>query len=180
MDTTVRAHDLAFELYLDENEIQHRVQEIGDIIKDQYEEKKPLFLPILNGAFVFAADLLRSLRGMDCDVSFIKMASYEGTTSTGVVSTLLGLDQDIKDKDVIIVEDIVDSGKTISDLIQSLQKQAPSSIKVATLLLKPQALEYTDFNLDYVGFEIPSDFVIGYGMDYDGLGRNLRGIYKKR
>lgn len=178
MKSTLTVHDLKFELYLTEPEIHNRVRELGEVIKEQYLGRNPLILPVLNGAFTFAADLLREINDIQCDVSFIKLASYRGTQSTGEVATLIGLDRSIKGKDIIILEDIVDSGKTISQLIQDLQQLEPASIKLATLLLKPAALAYKDFNLDYVGFEIPNSFVIGYGMDYDGFGRNLRGIYR--
>lgn len=176
MSDTVRAHDLSFELFLSENLIQERVREMGAAIAAKHQRHTPLFLGVLNGAFVFAADLIRAC-GIDCNISFIKLSSYQGTRSTGALSTLIGLEEDVQGRDIILVEDIIDTGHTLHSFIPDLRRLEPRSIEVATLLLKPDALVYP-VHIDYLGFEIPDKFVIGYGLDYDGLGRNLPGIYQ--
>lgn len=147
----------------------------AEIMAD-YGHLRPLFLCVLNGSFMFAGDLLKEYSGA-CEVSFIKLSSYRGTSSTEEVRTLIGLSEDIKGRDVVILEDIIDTGITISQLLKDLAAYAPNSIRVATLLLKPDALR-SDIRPDYVGLEIPNDFIVGYGLDYDGYGRNSRDIYK--
>ncbi len=152
------------------------VKEMAVQISTDYRDTKPLFLCVLNGAFIFAADLLKHYQG-DCEISFIRLSSYTGTKTTGEVKTLIGLNDDIKGRDVVILEDIVDSGITISHLVNDLSTYLPKSVRVATLLLKPDAVQ-KDVKPDYVGMEIPNDFIVGYGLDYNGYGRNYKDIYK--
>ncbi len=175
-DHLIQLHDLQFRPYLLAADIQARVQQLGKAIKKRYADQNPLFLGVLNGAFVFAADLLRAC-DFDCEISFIKLSSYRGTQSTGDVATLIGLEQSIAGRHVIIVEDIVDSGRTMHSLLPDLEKLGVASAEICTLLLKPDALEF-DVDVRYVGFKIPSKFVVGYGLDYDELGRNLPDIYQ--
>ncbi len=167
---------LTFVPYLESDKIQKRVKEIGEQISCDVRGKRPLFLCVLTGAFAFATDLFRSVDLPDAEISFIRLKSYEGTSSTGVVKEVIGLHEDIKDRTVIVVEDIVDTGRTISRLVKDLKAKDPADVKVATLLFKPQSLQ-TDLIPDYVGFDIPSDFIIGYGLDLDGLARNLPDIW---
>jgi hypoxanthine phosphoribosyltransferase len=172
----IKVHDKSFETYLSEETIQKRVAEIAADISTEYTGKKPLFIAILNGSFMFAADLFRRLT-IDAELCFIKLSSYKGTQSSGRVVTTIGLDDDLFDRDVIIVEDIVDTGKTLHNFLPRLIHQQPKSLKMVTLLHKPDATEFP-LVLDYVGFSIPNKFVVGYGLDYDGLGRNLKEIYQ--
>ena len=176
MMSTIRIHDKTFEIYLSEAAIQERVKNIADSINEEYKDKKPLFIAILNGSFMFAADLFKHLT-INSEISFIKLASYRGMKSTGNVITSIGLDADLFGKDVIIIEDIVDTGKTLYNFLPKLNDHHPSSLKIAALLHKPEATRFP-LNLDYVGFSIPDKFVVGYGLDYDGLGRNLKEIYQ--
>lgn len=172
----VKVHDKSFETYLTEDMIQARVKEIGQSIAADYKGRKPLFIVILNGSFMFAADLFKHL-DVEAEICFIKLASYKGMKSTGKVVTSIGLDEDLFDKDVIILEDIVDTGKTLHNFLPKLLHQQPKSLRIAALLHKPEATEFK-LTLDYVGFSIPNKFVVGYGLDYDGLGRNLKEIYQ--
>lgn len=174
--STVKVHDKHFEVYLSANTIQERIREMAAMINRDYAGKKPLFIAILNGSFMFAADLFRHLT-IDAELCFIKLASYKGLKSSGNVVTSIGLEDDLFGKDVVIVEDIVDTGKTLYHFLPKLEHQQPKTMKIATLLHKKEATEYP-LNLDYVGFEIPNKFVVGYGLDYDGLGRNLKEIYQ--
>jgi hypoxanthine phosphoribosyltransferase len=178
--TPVTLHDKTFDSYLSEQTIQERIRELAVQISKDYAGKTgkqaPLFIGILNGAFMFASDLFKELT-IDAEISFIKLASYSGTKSTGKVVTAIGLDQDLVGRDLIIIEDIVDTGRTLHDFLPRLQDHNPASLRIATLLHKPEATQY-DLTLDYVGFAIPNKFVVGYGLDYDGLGRNLREIYQ--
>jgi hypoxanthine phosphoribosyltransferase len=174
--STIRIHDKTFEIYLSETAIQERVKNIADSINEEYKDKKPLFIAILNGSFMFAADLFKHLT-INSEISFIKLASYRGMKSTGNVITSIGLDADLFGKDLIIIEDIVDTGKTLYNFLPKLKDHHPSSLKIAALLHKPEATRFP-LNLDYVGFSIPDKFVVGYGLDYDGLGRNLKEIYQ--
>ncbi len=172
----VTVHDKTFETYLSADKIQQRVKEIATQIKKDYAGKKPLFIAILNGSFMFAADLFKYLE-MDAELCFIKLASYKGMRSSGKVVTSIGLEEDIFGKDVIIVEDIVDTGKTLHKFLPKLQHQQPKTLRIAALLHKAEATEFP-LKLDYVGFVIPNKFVVGYGLDYDGLGRNYKEIYQ--
>jgi hypoxanthine phosphoribosyltransferase len=176
MEKLVRLYDKSFRLYKSETEILSLVKNIANRINDDYIGKRPLLVPVLNGSFLFAADLLKELK-LDCELSFVKVVSYHGTSSNGNPTTLIGLNQNIEGRHVIIIEDIVDSGRTLSKILPLLQQQNPASLKVASLLFKPKALQ-VPVNIDYVGEEIPNDFIVGYGLDYDGLGRNLRDIYQ--
>lgn len=174
--SVVHVHDKSFEIYLSEETIHNRIKEMAAAINIDYKGKKPLFIAILNGSFIFAADLFRHL-DIQAELCFIKLASYKGMKSSGNVVTSIGLEDDLFGKDVLIVEDIVDTGKTLHNFLPKLVHQQPRSLKIVTLLHKAEATTYP-LQLDYVGFEIPNKFVVGYGLDYDGLGRNLRQIYQ--
>ncbi|MCB0630175.1 MAG: hypoxanthine phosphoribosyltransferase [Saprospiraceae bacterium] len=173
---TVQLHDLTFEPIISPEEIAGKISEIAAAISRDYAGKRPLFLGILNGAFIFAADLVRACN-IPCEISFIRLASYHHLTSSGDVQTVIGLKEDVKGRHVILVEDIVDSGRTMHYFLPDLKKLEPASIALATLLEKPAAHEFP-VSIDYKCFEIPPDFVVGYGLDYDGLGRNLPGLYQ--
>lgn len=175
-DKRIVVHDLTFELFIAQEQLTNRVKQLGEIVSTKYRGKNPLFLGILNGSFIFMADLIRSC-SMDCEVAFLRLSSYEGTHSSGSVSTLIGIDISITGRHLIIVEDIIDTGLTLSYLLAELEKSNPSSICIITLLIKPDCLRY-ELPVKHVGFEIPPEFVIGYGLDYNGLGRNLPAIYK--
>ncbi|SMO39541.1 hypoxanthine phosphoribosyltransferase [Solitalea koreensis] len=168
-------HDKEFEPFIKEVAIQNRINAMAEELSDEYRNKTPLFISMLNGAFWFTADLLKQFNG-DCEISFVKFKSYSGMESSGEISQSIGLDTDINGRDIIILEDIIDTGKTLAVFLEVLKKYAPASVKIVTLLLKPDALLH-DIKADYIGFEIPSDFIVGYGLDYDGLGRNYRDIY---
>jgi len=172
----IKLHDLYFEKYISEIDIQHAINGVAVKIKDDFKDKNPVFLIVLNGAFFFAADIIKKYDG-NCEMSFIKVASYEGTQSTGEVSTVMGVDPSLKGRSVIIVEDIVDSGNTIEAIIKILKQEEVKEYKIASLFYKPKAFT-KQFEVDYVGLEIDNDFIVGYGLDYNGLGRNLRSIYK--
>lgn len=173
---TIRVHDKSFEIYLSEETILQRVKELAATINRDYAGKRPFFIAILNGSFMFASDLFKYIH-IDAEICFIKLASYKGMKSSGEVTTSIGLDDDLFDKDVVIVEDIVDTGKTLHNFLPKLVHQQPRSLRIATLLHKSEATAYP-LTLDYVGFDIPDKFVVGYGLDYDGLGRNLKEIYQ--
>lgn len=172
----ITVHDKQFVPYLSAEDIQARIEELAREISKEYENKEPLFLGILNGSFIFAADLFKRI-STPASISFIKLVSYKGTSSTGTVITAIGLEENLSGKDIIIVEDIVDTGKTLTEFLPTLAQQNPSSIRICTLLQKPDALKYP-LDVDYVGFSIPNKFVVGYGLDYDGLGRNSDAIYQ--
>lgn len=174
--STIRVHDKSFDVFLSEKEIQTRVKEIAASIDKDYEGKRPLFIAILNGSFMFASDLFKQLH-IDAEITFIKLISYKGMKSSGKVITSIGLEDDLFGRHVVIVEDIVDTGKTLYDFLPKLKHQQPASMKIATLLHKPEATKFP-LTLDYVGFSIADKFVVGYGLDYDGLGRNLKEIYQ--
>lgn len=165
-----------FEPYLPESLIQEKIKELGEIISKEYEGKRPLFIGVLNGSFMFAADLFKQIT-IEAEICFIKLASYKGTKSTGNVITAIGLDTDIRDRHLILLEDIIDTGKTMNEFIPQLYHQQPASIKMAVLLHKPDATIYP-VQIDYCCFSIPDRFVLGYGLDYDGFGRNLKEIYQ--
>ena len=172
----IKVHDKSFETYLSEETIQARIKELSAQISQDYAGKRPLFIAILNGSFMFAADLFKGLT-IEAELCFIKLSSYKGMQSSGRVITTIGLDDDLFGRDVIIVEDIVDTGKTLHNFLPRLVHQQPKSLRMATLLHKPDATEFP-LSLDYIGFSIPNKFVVGYGLDYDGLGRNLKEIYQ--
>lgn len=171
----VQIKDKRFKTFISEDEIQQRVKAVADRINHDMEGKKPLLLAVLNGSFVFAADLMRNIT-IPCEISFVKLASYEGTVSTGKVVEVMGLNEDITGRDVIIVEDIVDTGKTMERMLDTLGTRNPNSLHICTLLLKPEKLKIP-LNIEYAAMEIPNDFIVGYGLDYDQEGRNLRNIY---
>lgn len=172
----IRVHDKSFAIYLSEETIQQRVKEMAEAISKDYAGRRPLFIAILNGSFMFAADLFKHLT-IEAELCFIKLASYKGMKSSGNVVTSIGLEDDLFGKEVIIVEDIVDTGKTLHRFLPKLMHQQPKSLKIAALLHKSEATAYP-LTLDYIGFDIPNKFVVGYGLDYDGLGRNLKEIYQ--
>ena len=168
--------DKQFELFIEEKIILERVCNISKQIKRDLHDKNPLFICVLNGAFMFASDLMKHF-DFPCEITFIRLKSYVGTSSSESIKEVHGLIENIKDRNVVILEDIVDTGFTIQYLKQSSLAQQPKSLRIATLLLKPEAFQ-TKIKVDYVAMEIPNDFIVGYGLDYDGYGRNLRDIYK--
>ena len=172
----IQVLDKKFQPYLKAEEIHEQIGKLAAQINNDYKGKRPLFIAILNGSFMFAADLFKEL-SIDAEICFIKLASYKGTKSTGNVITSIGLDVPLKDRHVVIVEDIVDTGKTLSEFLPQLQDQQPLSLKIAALLHKPDATVYP-LTIDYLGFSVPNKFLLGYGLDYDGLGRNLKEIYQ--
>lgn len=171
----VTYNGLTFVPYIRNEKIQDRIKELGKTITEETRGKRPLFLVVLNGAFPFASDLFRAVE-TDAEITFVRLKSYEGTSTTGNVRKLMGLTEDLKGRDVIVVEDIVDTGHTIARLLDELRTLEPASLKVATLLFKPESLQ-CDVKPDYVGFSIPPKFIIGFGLDLDGLARNLPDIY---
>lgn len=173
---TVTLKDRTFSLSMTAAEIQNAVAILADQLNRDMQGSTPLFLVILNGSFMFAADLMKRIT-LPCEVSFVKLASYSGNQSTGAVKKLIGLNEDMKGRDVVILEDIIDSGITMDHLLEQLKDQAPASVRIVTFLFKPNAFQKS-FPIDYVGISIPNDFIVGYGLDYDGLGRNLPDIYK--
>ena len=175
MAETVKIKDKTFRILIDAEKIQRRVAEIAERINTDYKGKSPLFLGVLNGAFLFTADLFKKI-DLTCELSFVRVSSYQGTASTGQVKNLIGLNENIKGRDIIIVEDIVDTGDTMLYLMGELKKHDPATVKIATAIFKPEALKHP-IQPDYVGFELPPAFIVGYGLDYDGLGRNLNDIY---
>lgn len=172
----IRVRDKSFEPYLTAGEVENAVKRLAGELNKDYDGKKPLFIAILNGAFMFASDLFKGLT-IEAEICFIKLASYKGTKSSGRVLTAIGLDQDVYQRHVVIVEDIVDTGKTLTKFMPQLTHQQPASIKVCALLHKPEAT-VNPIDINYLGFTIPNKFVVGYGLDYDGLGRNIPEIYK--
>jgi hypoxanthine phosphoribosyltransferase len=172
----IKLHDKTFDTYLSEQVIQEKVKEIAAQLNKDYAGKRPLFIAILNGSFMFAADLFKYLT-IDAEICFIKLASYKGMRSSGNVITAIGLDQELFDRDVVILEDIVDTGKTLNEFLPKLDHQQPRSLKIAALLHKPEATQFP-LLINYLGFSIPNKFVVGYGLDYDGLGRNLKEIFQ--
>lgn len=172
---TIQVLDKEFGPSITAAEILTQVRRVASEINRDYQGESPLFLVVLNGAFIFAADLMREI-SLPSEVSFVKLASYEGTSTTGTVREVIGLNTDITGRPVIIVEDIVESGITMAHMIDTLKKQNPKSVDICTLLLKPQKME-VKLDIRYVAMEIPNDFILGYGLDYNGLGRGLKDIY---
>jgi len=171
----IKLKDKTFRMSLSEAEILRRVHNVAEQINKDYEGKQPLFLSVLNGSFMFTSDLMKEIT-LPCQISFVKLASYQGTMSTGNVHEVIGINEDLLGRDIIIVEDIVESGKTMVQMIDSLANRHPSSVKICSLFFKPSKLT-ENIKVDYPVFTIPDDFIVGYGLDYDQLGRNLRDVY---
>jgi len=176
MSKVIKVHDKEFSLFISELQIKQEVKRIANQLSLDVAGHKPLFLCVLNGGFMFAADLFKHI-SEPCEISFVKFASYEGTISTGRVKELIGLNESIEGRLVIVIEDIVDTGRTMQMMRNRLFELGAKDVKIVSLLLKPEALE-VDISVQYVAFEIAKDFVVGYGLDYDGLGRNYADIYK--
>jgi hypoxanthine phosphoribosyltransferase len=172
----IKIHDREFILYISSEKIISVIEGMAQKMNRELDGKEPLFVCVLNGAFIFAAELFRRIRVPGAEITFVKMASYRGTHSTGIIRQLIGLNEVLDGRTVVILEDIVDSGSTIENIIHQLQEMNPDEIKIATLLLKPDAL-VKSITLDFIGMEIPNDFIVGFGLDYDGYGRNLPDIY---
>lgn len=172
---TIQVKDKKFTLSIPEKEIQEQVARVAAEINRDYAGREPVFLAVLNGSFIFAADLLREIT-LPCEISFVKLASYEGVNTSGKIHEVMGLNVDITNRPVIIVEDIVDTGLTMAHMLETLEKQNPSSVAICTLLLKPEKLK-VKLDVKYRCLEIPNDFIVGYGLDYDQYGRNTRDIY---
>lgn len=173
---TVQILDKHFSLYLGNNRIQEAIRTMAGTMNEDYMGRNPLFIGVLNGSFIFAADLFQQIT-IPCEISFVKISSYSGTLSTGQVNNLIGLTEEITNRDVVLLEDIVDTGLTLQKLRRDLLAQNPASLRIAALLYKPNAFK-ADYPIDYIGFEIPNDFIVGYGLDYNGFGRNYPDIYK--
>jgi hypoxanthine phosphoribosyltransferase len=172
---TIQIKDKKFTVSISEKEIQEQVTRVADEINRDLAGKNPLFLSVLNGSFMFTADLMKRIN-IPCEISFVKLASYQGVSSTGVIKEVIGVNEDLTDRTIVIVEDIVDTGLTMQRLIETLGTRAPKEIRIATLLVKPGKLK-VDLDIKYVAFKIPNDFIVGYGLDYDGYGRNYPEIY---
>lgn len=172
---SIKIKDKEFVPMISEAEIKERVKAVAQQISKDMEGKNPLLLAVLNGSFVFAADLMREIT-IPCEISFVKLASYQGTTSTGKVKEVIGINEDLSGRTIIIVEDIVESGLTMKRMIESIGTRSPESVNICTLLLKPDRLK-TDLDIKYVAFSIPNDFILGYGLDYDQQARGLKDIY---
>ncbi|WP_291399756.1 hypoxanthine phosphoribosyltransferase [Daejeonella sp.] len=173
----IEIDDKHFELLFEYEQIKKRIRLLAIQLNIDFEDKIPVFLGVLNGSFIFLADLIKEI-DISSEITFVKVSSYEGDKSSGKIKEEIGLQMSLKDRDVIIVEDIVDSGKTLEYLLKMVEKQMPASVNVCSLLLKPNSLKVELDEITYVGFEIPDEFVVGYGLDYKGLGRNLKDIYK--
>ncbi len=172
---TMLVKDKNFKLFISQTSIQQRIAELSQTLIADYKDKKPLFVTVLNGAFIFAADLIRQI-DIESEITFVKFTSYESTQSTGKVDQIIGFDNDIFQRHVVLIEDIVDTGLTMTEIMHELKRFRPLSLEVVTLLMKPEALQ-KPLTIKYVGFEIENKFVVGYGLDYDGFGRNLPDIY---
>ncbi len=173
--STIQIKDKSFTTFITEEEILKEVSRVADEINRDLEGTEPLFLSVLNGSFMFTADLMKRVN-IPCEISFVKLASYQGTSSTGKVKELVGLNEDIEGRTVVIIEDIIDTGFTMERLVETLRARNPKDIRIATLLVKPDKLQ-VKLDIDYVAMNIPNDFIVGYGLDYDGKGRNYRDIY---
>ena len=172
----MKIKDKAFSIFIPHKEILERVKVLAKAINQDYAGQDPLFIAVLNGAFMFASDLMKEI-DIPCELSFVKFSSYKSTSSTGKVNELVGLKEALSGRPVVVIEDIVDSGNTIAHIGEVLKNRRVGSYAVATLLYKPEALQ-REVNLQYIGFSIPKTFVVGYGLDYDGYGRNLKDIYQ--
>ena len=173
--STIKIKDKTFTVSIPESKIQQEVKRVAEEINRDLKDENPLFLSVLNGSFMFASDLMRNLT-IPCEISFVKLASYQGTSSSGKMKELVGLSEEIKGRTVVIVEDIVDTGFTMQHLLKTLAEREPKDVCIATLLVKPDKLQ-VELDIQYVAMHIPNDFIVGYGLDYDGYGRNYRDIY---
>ncbi len=173
---SIKIHDHTFDIYIDKEMVQKRVQTLAKELKATLQNETPIFVSILNGAFIFAADFMRAYEG-ECEISFIKLASYEKTQSLGKVKQLLGINEDLTGRTVVVLEDIIDTGTTLQEIYKILGEANVKDLKIVSLFFKPEVFK-KELHIDYVGFEIPDNFIVGYGLDYDGLGRNLPEIYK--
>jgi len=171
----VRIKDKTFETSISAEEIAKRVKELGQQLSKDFEGKNPLFLAVLNGSFIFAADLMREIT-IPCEISFVKLASYQGTTSTGKIKEVIGINEDLSGRTVVIVEDIVESGLTMKRMIETLGTRNPASVHICTLFVKREKLQ-VDLDIEYAAFSIPNAFIVGYGLDYDQQGRHLKEVY---
>ena len=171
----VKIKDKSFKVSIPESEIKARVKVLAQQMSKDMEGKNPLFLAVLNGSFIFAADLMREMT-RPCEISFVKLASYQGITSTGKIKEVIGINEDLSGRTVVIVEDIVESGQTMKRMVESIGTRNPASVKICTLFFKPEKLK-EELTLDYVAFRIPDDFILGYGLDYDQRGRGLKDVY---
>lgn len=176
MEQKITILDKTFVPYLPEEELLEGIQKVADRINKDYAGKKPLFLSVLNGSFMFTSDLMKRIT-LDCEISFVKLSSYEKLNSTGIVKELIGLNQDIEGRDILILEDIIDTGNSMASILPSLKVKKPGTIELVTLLHKPEALE-KELDIKYIAFNIPNKFVVGYGLDYDQLGRNYPDLYQ--
>lgn len=175
-ETTIKVHDKVFKMSISFEEIDNRIQAMADRLNKDLKGKNPLFLSVLNGAFMFSSELFKKLE-FSCEISFVKLASYSGTTSTETVRQLIGFDEDIKGRTVVIIEDIVDTGLTMERILEQLRLMKAADVMIATLLMKPEAFRGS-YKVDYVGIEISNDFIVGFGLDYNKHGRNYKDIYK--
>lgn len=174
---TIQVGDRTFEIMIENDNINKRTRLIGLQLNLEYENRCPIFIGVLNGSFLFMADLLKEME-IPCEVGFIRVSSYKGTESSGEVKEAFGMPENLKGRDIILVEDIVDTGFTLKYILEKVYLQQPASVRVCSLLYKPAAIQTPIKELEYIGFEIPNEFVVGYGLDYDGLGRNLKDIYR--
>lgn len=172
----ITVHDKQFKPYISADKISEAIKRVASEINKDYEGKKPLFIAILNGSFMFAADLFKEVN-IEAEICFIKLASYKGIKSSGQVITAIGLDVDLVGREIIVIEDIVDTGNTLSKFLPQIYNHQPASLKIAALLHKPEAMVHP-IKIDYLGFSVPNKFLLGYGLDYDGLGRNIKEIYQ--
>ena len=171
----IKVHDKVFEKFIPFEQLDASIKIIAEKLNDEVSDKNPLFLSVLNGAFMFSSELFKKLN-FPCEISFVKLASYSGTTSTETVRQLIGFDEDIKGRTIVVVEDIIDSGLTMQRILEQLDSMGAGDVRIATLLYKPNAFK-GDYKIDYTGLEIPNDFIVGFGLDYDKHGRNFKDIY---
>ena len=174
---TIKILDKYFKLFIPYEKIRSVIERIADEMNENLKDKNPLFLCVLNGSFMFAAEIFKRITLLDAEITFVKLSSYQGTSTTGRIKELIGLNENLAGRTVVILEDIVDTGITMAKTIEQIKSMNPAEVQVATLLLKPDALE-EKIHLDYVGLEVPNDFIVGYGLDYEGRGRNLIDIYR--
>lgn len=172
----IKIHDKNFEVYINRDRIQQAVSSLAQQLKKDLKGERPLFISILNGAFIFAADFMRAFEA-ECEITFIKLASYEKTQSSGKVKQLLGINEDLTDRTIVVLEDIIDTGTTLQEIYKILGEENIKDLKIVSLFFKPDVFK-KELHIDYVAFQIPDNFIVGYGLDYDGLGRNLPDIYK--